>query len=424
MKRWEIRQVDCDLPLEDLTAPPDTDGLYLQLWQKSTPLGHLWLSRDLLPMSGGEARRLMATAITPAVGAMLFEDGFRAPLPTIAPNPARDIPPVFSKLAGLTKPLKALGTRTASPVPSSKVSVVICTRARPDSLRKCLESIVRLDPPPHEVLVVDNAPETKDTQNVVRDFPTVRYLTEPHQGLSRARNAGLRAAAGEIIAWTDDDVVVPVGWIYAIRQAFSDSSISAVTGLVLPAELETEVQIDFECNRGGFNRGYRAMLFDAQFFAEMSSRGVPVWMIGAGANMAFRREVFARVGTFDERLGAGAAGCSEDSELWYRLLAADGKILYDPRIFVWHTHRVEDSAFDRQMEQYMRGHVAALLIQHEKFGHVGNLRRLFLSLPLYYWKLCAGNLRHLRWRNPWAEIRGCLAGMIYYWRSRSETSGK
>jgi glycosyltransferase involved in cell wall biosynthesis len=149
---------------------------------------------------------------------------------------------------------------------------------------------------------------------VVREFKCVTYCSEPTAGLSRARNTGLRRATCEIVAWTDDDAIVHPSWIHAILEVFSDSTISGMTGLVIPVELETTSQIRFERDFGEFNRGYRQLNYDFQFFSEMQERGVPVWKIGAGANMAFRRNVFDLVGLFDERLGAGAAGCSEDSE--------------------------------------------------------------------------------------------------------------
>ena len=97
----------------------------------------------------------------------------------------------------------------------------------------------------------------------------VTYCSEPTTGLSRARNMGLRRATCEIVAWTDDDAVVHPSWIHAIRQVFSDSTISGMTGLVMPAELETASQNRFERDFGGFNRGYRQLDYDFQFFSEM-----------------------------------------------------------------------------------------------------------------------------------------------------------
>src|SRR5260370_35249592 len=105
---------------------------------------------------------------------------------------------------------------------------------------------------------------------------------------------------------------------------------------------------------GGFNRGYRPITFDSFFFNSMLDRGVPVWRIGAGANMAFPRSVFSRIGLFGERLGAGASGCREDSEFWYRMLAAGMSIAYGPRSVGWHCHRGDREAFTTQMNQCMR----------------------------------------------------------------------
>jgi SAM-dependent methyltransferase len=155
---------------------------------------------------------------------------------------------------------------------------------------------------------------------------------------------------------------------------------------VLAGQLETRSQVRFEFEFGGFNCGYRRNTFESFFFNSMLSRGVPVWRIGAGANMAFRREVFDQIGLFDTRLGAGASGCSEDSEFWYRMLAAGMSIVYEPRAAVWHLHRVDSAAFGKQMRQYMRGHVAALLVQFEKHRHLGNIWRLAVALPYYYCK--------------------------------------
>ena len=80
------------------------------------------------------------------------------------------------------------------------------------------------------------------------------------------------------------------------------------------------------------------------------------------------------VGGFDERLGAGAAGCSEDSELWYRLLAAGHTVPYEPAAVVFHHHRSDVEAVRRQAAAYLEGHVAALFIQFaRRYRHLGNL---------------------------------------------------
>lgn len=94
--------------------------------------------------------------------------------------------------------------------------------------------------------------------------------------------------------------------------------------------------------------------------------------------MAFRRQIFALVGNFDERLDMGAAGCSGDSEIWYRILAEGWMCNYEPAAVVFHYHRQELDSLKKQMYLYMRGHVMALLVQFAKYRHWGNLIRLFL----------------------------------------------
>jgi GT2 family glycosyltransferase len=249
---------------------------------------------------------------------------------------------------------------------------------------------------------------------------------EPKPGLDVARNTGIRNSRGQIVAFADDDVTVHPDWLVRLAECFSDCQVMAVTGLVLPAELETEAQGLFE-QHWGFNRGYRVLTYDSQYFEKLKPWGVPAWHVGAGASMAFRREAFDLVGDFDVRLDVGAAGCSGDSELWYRLLAAGLICRYDPRVTVFHYHREDMTALRRQLYYYLRGHTAALLIQFSKHKHIGNLVRLFFLLPLYYARLLAQGLRHgfrARHRLIPIEWAGCLSGIVFFLRNmRSVKTG-
>ena len=149
--------------------------------------------------------------------------------------------------------------------------------------------------------------------------------------------------------------------------AFDDDRIMAVTGLVLPAELETAAQRHFE-RHWRFGRGYRPIDFGPDFFRVDRTHGCPAWEIGAGASMAFRREVFDRAGLFDERLDVGAAGCSGDSEYWHRVLTHGGVCRYEPSAVAFHYHRRDFAGLSRQIFSYMRGHAAALMVQYERSG--------------------------------------------------------
>ena len=189
---------------------------------------------------------------------------------------------------------------------------------------------------------------------VVQQFSNVKYVFEERKGLDIARNTGAKNAAHDIIAYTDDDVKIPEDWIRNIRGCFNNPLTMAVTGLVIPNEISTQSQFIFE-TEWGFNKGYSPVIFDHAYFLKHKEKGVPVWDIGAGANMAFRREAFNIAGLFDERLDVGVAGCSGDSEMWYRILAEGWNCSYFPHLYVYHEHRKTRKEFAQSaIELYER----------------------------------------------------------------------
>lgn len=313
------------------------------------------------------------------------------------------------------------GQPSAMPGPAP-VSVVVCTRDRERDLASCLTALAHQHVAPAEIIVVDNASVTDETRMVARRFG-VRYIREETPGLDIARNRGVRAARYPIIAFTDDDARPDAFWIFRVAETFRDPGVSAMTGLVIAASLDTEAEVIFE-KYWPFNRGYLPKIFDDKFFRSSLAGGPPVWQIGAGANMAFRQETFARAGYFDPRLDAGAAGCSGDSELWYRVLAAGMTIVYNPLAVVHHNHRRSIDELRRQLYSYMRGFTVAILIQYERFRHRGNLRHLFGVLPPYYLSLIRkGFPRYaFQYQTLFHELRGILSGLVYYFRNRNVES--
>ncbi|NJM70775.1 MAG: glycosyltransferase [Scytonema sp. RU_4_4] len=417
---WKVMHIELSEDISTLTAEPKYQGIYAIFWWCGIPLGHEEISAAQLPMSAAQLVNLAVQKITPAVGDRLLNQGFKAPLPVISQNPSRDAPPEFQSLIALQQPLKRLQECSLQPV-SGSVSVVVCTRNRPEQLVRCLRSLQNLSQPPQQIIVIDNAPSDDATRQLVAQMPGIQYMLEPRPGLSVARNTGIRHSIGDIIAFTDDDVEVHPNWIARLQQSFENPKVMAVTGLILPGELETEAQVAFEKGFGGFNQGYRVLTFDSQFFEEMRYRGVPVWHIGAGANMAFRRKAFELVGYFDERLGAGASGCSEDSEFWYRILAEGWFCHYEPTAVVYHFHRSDLDSLKHQIYQYMRGHVAALLVQFARYKHWGNLYRLFVTLPKYYTRqFFSGLLKGFNFFNKmlFVEVLGCFSGVQYYLQNK------
>jgi glycosyltransferase involved in cell wall biosynthesis len=419
---WKVLHLDLSEDLPELNHESNYQGIYVVFWWRGIPLGDREILTAQLPMAATTLRNIALPAITATVGDRLLENGFKAPLPVVCANPARDKPSDFQALLALQQPLQQLQQTYTQPVNNS-ISVVICTRNRPEQLARCLRSLVNLSQPPQQIIVVDNAPSDDNTRQVVAQIPQIEYVLEPRPGLSVARNTGILHSTGEIIVFTDDDVEVHPDWCLRLQQAFLHPKVLAVTGLMLPAELETEAQFMFYKGSGGSGWGYRAINFDMQFFEDMKHLGVPVWRIGAGANMAFRRRAFDVVGYFDERLGAGASGCSEDSEMWYRILAEGWICRYEPTSVVFHYHRRNFDAFKDQAYQYMRGHVTALLIQFAKYKHWGNLRRLCLSLPRYYANLTLQRLKkgfQPRYSSVFTEILGCLSGIKFYINNRKK----
>jgi len=267
--------------------------------------------------------------------------------------------------------------------------------------------------------VVDNASRDQRTRDVAL-AAGVTYVREDRPGLDIARNSGALRAIGDIVAYTDDDVLLHPRWLEQLICAFDSPQIGAVTGLVLPAELTTEAQRHFE-TYWGFGKGYREQDYDGAVFRSHRGKVLPAWDIGAGASMAFRREVFQAVGLFDERLDVGQAGCSGDSEYWYRLLAGGYTCRYTPASVVFHFHRRTMEGLASQIYHYMRGHAAALLVQYERTGIAANRYQAYYHKPRWYLyrlfrKLIEGD--RIRDRFLKQEVTGYLAGLLFYHRQR------
>jgi GT2 family glycosyltransferase len=279
------------------------------------------------------------------------------------------------------------------------VSVVVATLDRPEQLRGCLVALhAQTTRRPLEIVVVDNHPASGRTTPIVKEFPGVVLVSEPRQGLAYARNAGFVAARGAIVACTDDDVVLPTGWLDALVAPFGDPAVMAVTGNVLPLELESAAQRFFEAY-GGLGRGFERRAVDGHWFREFRT-AVPTWTLGATANAAFRASIFLdpAIGLMDEALGPGMpAGVGEDTYLFYKILKAGHRFIYEPSAYVWHRHRRTMPELRRQMYGYSKGHVAYHLTTLLRDRDRRALVRL-AQLPRAHARLL------LRW--AWTRARG------------------
>ncbi|EFO81434.1 glycosyl transferase, group 2 family protein [Oscillochloris trichoides DG-6] len=296
-------------------------------------------------------------------------------------------------------------------------TVVVCTRDRPDDMRRCLPGLAQLAAAGHDVLVVDNKPKSDATAQLVRAYPQIRYIREDRPGLDHARNCGLRHARGAVVAFTDDDAIVDAGWLDALLVNFDDPCVALVTGITMPLELETEAQLWFETTNG-FHRGFVRRVFDAA-----TTNPLGAGQIGAGVNMAIRRSALREIGLFDEALDGGSASLSGgDQEFFYRVLARGFRAVYEPAALVWHRHRREWESLERTIYGYGVGLYAwwtrALLVEQEwrvlrlasswfVRWHLRNLVRSLLHRP-----------NAMPFHLAWAECRGVFQGPGAYLRAR------
>ncbi len=248
------------------------------------------------------------------------------------------------------------------------VSVVVCTRDRTTSLRRCLESLLAVAHESYEVIVVDNAPSGTDTAALVaallatdpRARNVLRHVIEPRPGLDWARNRGLHEARHDIIAYTDDDVEVDRHWVSAIAAAFADPDVQLVTGLILPAALDTAAQVMFEDVYGGMGKGFDTRTLAGATLDMHTMLGAH--HLGAGANMSLRRGVLEALGGFDTALDVGTPSHGAgDLDLFHRVLVAGGVARYEPMAIVRHHHRRDMGALQRQLNDNGRAFGVYLL---------------------------------------------------------------
>jgi glycosyltransferase involved in cell wall biosynthesis len=342
------------------------------------PLGFVELQ---VPEAGVPAEAL-AAAVRSSVGEQLAghlaNDGLPIELDGLAAGVGIDPQPA------------CLADRRAVLEAPPSVSIVVPTVDRPEALRGCLESLLDQTYPDFEIVVVDNAPGESGAADVVAAFggaSRIRLVAEPRRGASRARNRGLRAASGEIVAFLDGDVRADRSWLAASVTALVtpvDRSLGAgdgaepgaasapagpgpaaapscVTGAILPLALDTEARLWME-EWGGYAKGFERRAFDlGPHRPDGPLFPYAIAACGSGASMLFRRrDVLAR-GGFDPLLGGGApARSGEDLALLLDVVADGGTVLYEPGAIVWHGHPATEERFRAVLRDYGVGLTAYL----------------------------------------------------------------
>jgi glycosyltransferase involved in cell wall biosynthesis len=244
-----------------------------------------------------------------------------------------------------------------------RISVIVCSYNGARTLRQCLDGLTTLDYPNYEVIVVNDG-STDGTGDIARDYP-VRLINQPNQGLSAARNTGLAASEGEIVAYTDDDAYPHRYWLRYLAAAFGRTAHVGIGGPNLPPPGDGFVA---ECIANTPGNPIHVLLSD-----EVAEH-IP------GCNMAYRKEALVAISGFDPRFRAAG----DDVDICWRLQDRGWTIGFCPTAMVWHHRRNSIRAFWKQ--QYGYGKAEAQLEDKwpqrcNALGHIGWAGRIYACGP-------------------------------------------
>ena len=246
---------------------------------------------------------------------------------------------------------------------AGSVSLIICSRGRPDLLAETVQSVLSGEVLPTEIIIVDQSDVPHPTLSRRSSSGTceVRYYHEQSVGLCRARNAGVQAARFPVLVFTDDDVLVSQGWFRELVRALQDEGEAAVvTGQVLPAEDKS----------GGFVPTLKACSARVSYSGRVRSDPLTTF------NMALHRTALKEAGGFDVRLGPGTPyPAGEDNELAFRILERGIRIVTVPEAVLYHRAWREKREYIPLRWRYGRGQ-GAFFAKHLKIQDVFMARRL------------------------------------------------
>jgi glycosyltransferase involved in cell wall biosynthesis len=276
------------------------------------------------------------------------------------------------------------------------VAVAAADGERAESLRRCLEAVMRGSTPPQRVLVVDQSGGTalRTAVDSLDLAVPIEIVEQPRLGLAASRNLALDRLHDGVVAVTDDDCVPDTGWLEAIVRAFAaDPSLAAVTGPVLPLP-PTAGRTEPVSTRSRSEPGVFA-------------GRVPPWHVGTGGNMALNSARLDGL-RFDERLGTGTPGrAGEDLALIDRLLATGARIRYEPAAVVRHERQSPER---RRASRYGYGYGVGAMIGLGLRRHDG-----VAALHLARWLALRARLAVTR-QAPAEELRvlaGTASGLVY-----------
>lgn len=413
----ELSQLLPEISACDPATGRNYDRALILVRLHSQPIGILELTIDGINLDSATYAQAVFDQLGAAINEHLRADG----LPEIIA-----LPPEGIRNANQPACLQA---RDAWLATAPRVSVIIATHNRTDSLSKCLQAILASEYPDFEIVVVDNAPKNDDTLDYIRanfgESGRVRYVRENRPGLGRAHNAGLKVVDTDIVVFTDDDVIVDRFWLLEMVKGFSMAdNVGCVTGLIIPAELETEAQLWIE-QYSGFSKGFKRRVFN------LHTHRVPgvlypytAGVFGSGASMAFTMQALRDIGGFDPALGAGTVALGgDDLDAFFQVVTKGYNLVYEPAAILRHSHRREYAGLQRQAYGYGVGLTAYLTktIMNEP----QRLLDLLIAFPSGVAHILSptspkNNRKQTDYPRElnWLERKGMLYGPIAYWRSR------
>jgi glycosyltransferase involved in cell wall biosynthesis len=234
-----------------------------------------------------------------------------------------------------------------------KISVVVCAYNEERTIGECLASLARCEYPDLEVLVCDDG-STDRTLEIARQFP-FRILNLSHGGLSRARNAGLGAATGEIVAYLDADAACHEEWPFHLALSLEDEGVVATGGPNLPSPDAGFVERAVALSPGGPTE---------VLTADDRAEHVP------GCNMAYRTSALDGIAGFD----AMYTSAGDDVDVCWKLLERGQEIAFAPAAQVHHHRRNTVRGYLRQQRGYGRAERMLIGAHPHRFNRLGQAR--------------------------------------------------
>ena len=278
------------------------------------------------------------------------------------------------------------------------LSVLICTRNRADKLKRAVDSVLANSFTDFELIVVDQSTDGMTAAALATiDDSRLRYIHTDTVGVAKSRNRAAREGRAEILVYTDDDCVCDREWLASIHAEFqANPTVLAVYGRVIPY---------------GSNEGMICpCINESTERLVLEGPAIPALALGGGNNMAFRKDVFRKVGLFMESLGPGTRlNHAEDTEFSFRVLFNRCKVVYSPVPLVQHDKWLDRAGFAELMKGAMRGVALVFLAYSLRFDRVAFVHLAKTAYYLLGDRMAIGSVSiGLRY-----YVEGLVLGLVY-----------